>query len=881
MKPDHIPPRFFLRFFRWYCHPTLVKHIEGDLMELYHARAREQGNKKADIKFVIDVLLLFRPGIIRNRNQYSSPQTLMLMNLYQHYVVVAFRNIRRHKSFAAINISGLALGMICCFLIFLWVRDEKGIDNFHAQGKNIYGVYQTISRNGKTDGFYTTPLQYTDTSRIFRLEGIEKYVPEIENVAFYAAGYDLPWGHAETFQVGDKIFKLEGSRANENFLTMFSYPLLAGDAKTALRDLHSVAISKKMAMMFFESPEAAIGKSIRFENQLDLIVTAVFADVTSQSSLQFDYLISWATVEKERIEFASDDIRSYVLLKENADVRSAEENINRHLKSVGFTMEDGTIDIGLQPFGERYLYSNFENGKPAKGRIVYVRIFSGVAIFILIIAAVNFMNLATARSIRRAKEVGVRKVVGSSRFYLINQFLGESILLSFVAFVLSMIVLRLILPLFNTFTGKHIVLPVDEPTYWISLIAVVLVTGFVAGSYPALFLSSLRPARVLKGVVRFTGSSILFRKGLSVFQFALSITLLIATIVVSLQTDYVQHLNLGYDRENLIYIRIEGELNPKYAAFKAKAEAMPGIAIVDRSSETPHSMGFVTADPIHWEGQEENQLVGFKPASVGFDFVELMDLKVAEGRGFSRDFATDSADAFLVNEEAVKQMNMKDPIGKWVSAWRKKGHIIGVLKNYHTGSMHEKIVPVIIDVKEYEYFGVIMVRTEPGKTKEALASLEKVCKEINPNYPFAYQFVDQEYAKLYKTEELISKLTNVSAVLAILISSLGLLGLVMFSAEQRTKEFGIRKVLGASLANIAGLLSKDFIKLVCISFCLAAPLAGYFMYEWLQGFAFKIDLSWWIFALAGGTALLMAMLTISFQAVRAALVNPVDNLKSE
>jgi ABC-type antimicrobial peptide transport system permease subunit len=726
-------------------------------------------------------------------------------------------------------------------------------------------------------------MQYTDTSRIYRLENIERTIPEIERVSFYTTGYDLPWGHPETFQVGEKVFKLKGSRANEHFLPMFSYPLLAGDRETALSDLYSLAISRKMAGMFFGSPEAAIGKSIRFENRIDLIVTAVFEDITSQSSLQFDYLISWVTQERERIEFASNDIRSYVLLKDNADAMAVETSINRHLKATGFGIEDdgSTYDIGLQPFGEGYLYSNFENGKPAPGRIVYVHIFSGVAIFILVIAAVNFMNLATARSIRRAKEVGVRKVVGSSRFYLINQFLGESVLLAFLAFFVSIIALKLISPLFNTLTGKQITLPVDDPVYLLTLAGIAMLTGLLAGSYPAFFLSSLQPVRVLKGVVRFTGASILFRKGLSVFQFTLSIVLLIATVVVALQMRYVREINLGYDSENLIYIRIEGDLNSKYAAFKTQAETMPGIALVDRSTETPHAMGFVVAEPVHWEGQEDGQLVGFKPASVGFDFVKLMDLELDEGRGFSREFATDSADAFLVNAEAVRQMNMKDPIGKWVSAWGKRGHIVGVLKDYHTGSMHEKIRPVIIDVKEYEYFGVIMVRTEPGKTREALASLEKVCKDINPNYPFAYEFVDQEYANLYKNEELIARLTSVSAVLTILISSLGLLGLVMYSVEQRTKEFGIRKVLGASGASIIGLLSKDFIKLILIAFCIAAPFAWFFMHGWLQQFAFQIDLSWWMFALAGGAALLMAMLTIGYQAMRATMVNPAKNLKSE
>jgi putative ABC transport system permease protein len=875
------PPQLPLRFFRWFCHPKLRDHIEGDLMELYQERVKEFGKLKADLKFIIDVILLFRPGIVQYRNKHLSHQTQLLMNLYKHYVVVALRNIVRHKTFAAINIAGLALGMICCFIIFLWVRDEKSIDNFHAKGGNIFSIFQTITTNGETEGHFITPLRYSDTTRVFLLKDAEKVIPEIESVGFYTAAYELPWGHPETFQVGEKAFKLEGSRANENFLTMFSFPLLAGNPTTALRGVNSVVISHKMAMLFFESPEAALGKSIRFENYLDLIVTGVFEDVSPQSSLHFDYLISWEAQEKARMEFASNDIRSYVLLKENADVTTAEKNINRYLKSQGYQREGSVVEIGLQSFGDRYLYSNFENGKPNHGRIIYVRIFSGVAIFILIIAAINFMNLATARSIRRAKEVGIRKVVGSSRFYLISQFLGESILLSFLSFIVALLAIQLLLPAFNAFTGKQISLPITEPSYWITLLVLVLFTGFIAGSYPSLFLSSLQPVKVLKGVLRFTGASILFRKGLSVFQFALSIVLLIATIVVSLQTDYVQHLNLGYDRENLIYIRIEGNLNPKYVAFKTQAEKMPGIALVDRSSETPHAMGFITREPMHWEGQEKDQLVGFKPASVGFDFVKLMDLELAEGRGFSRDFPTDSADAFLVNEEAVKQMHMEKPIGKWISAWKKKGHIIGVLKDYHTYSMHEPIKPVIIDVKEYEYFGVIMVRTEPGKTKEALASLEKVCKDINPNYPFAYQFVDQEYEKLYQNEKLITKLSNVSAVLAILISCLGLLGLVMFSAEQRIKEFGIRKVLGASVSNIAALLSQDFIKLVVVSFCIAAPLAGYFMHQWLQEFAFKINLSWWIFALAGGVALLIAMLTISYQAIRAAVVNPINNLKSE
>ncbi|HMG10889.1 MAG TPA: FtsX-like permease family protein, partial [Mucilaginibacter sp.] len=510
-------------------------------------------------------------------------------------------------------------------------------------------------------------------------------------------------------------------------------------------------------------------------------------------------------------------------------------------------------------------------------------IFGEAAIFILIIACINFMNLATARSVKRAKEVGVRKVIGSGRGSLIAQFFGESLLFSFMAMIVSVILLIVLLPAFAHFTGKQFDPPFLQASFWISLLGLTLATGFIAGIYPALYLSSLQPVRILKGVLRFTQGAIWFRKGLTIFQFVLSIILLIATLVISRQTNYVQNTHLGYDRENLIYMRVEGSLMTKnnYLLFKDQALKMPGIAMIDRSSEAPHAMNFVVADDIKWQGKEKNASVGFKPASVGFDFIRIMKLKIAYGRDFSPAIVTDSTDAFMVNEEAVKQMGMKNPIGKWVSAWQKKGHIIAVLKDYHTQSLHEPIKPVIIDVKEGEYFGVILIRTEAGKTKEALASLTEIYKDISPNYPFAYQFVDQEYKKLYSSELIITQLSMVFAVVAIMISCLGLLGLVMFSAEQRVKEFGVRKVLGASLPQLTTLFASDFLQLIGIAFLIAAPLGWYAMVKWLQGFAYRIELSWWIFALAGIISLLIAIATLSYEAVKTAMANPVKSLRAE
>ncbi|MBV8389019.1 MAG: ABC transporter permease, partial [Mucilaginibacter sp.] len=650
----------------------------------------------------------------------------------------------------------------------------------------------------------------------------------------------------------------------------------------AIKDKSNIAISRHTAEAFFGGPQRAIGKTIRFENAYNLIVSSVFEDVPPASSLKFDFVINWEM--QRRIDWSSNNFETYIQLADNGNVSHIEAAINQYLQPK-LTLPKGVqFHVGLQRFGDQYLHNIFVNGKPTAGRIEYVKIFSEVAIFILIIACINFMNLATARSVKRAKEVGVRKVVGSTRSSLIGQFFGESLMFSFLAMLLSIVLVLALLPSFNLFTGKQLGFPLAHISFWLSLVGLMLITGILAGSYPALYLSSLKPVRILKGTLKFTQGAVWFRKGLPIFQFVLSIILLIATIVITRQTDYVQSTHLGYDKENMIYTRIEGALSKKdkYLLFKQQALTMPGIAMIDRTTEVPQAMNFVVYDDeITWQGKEKNFTVGVKPASVGFDFVKLMKLQMAEGRNFSPTNPSDSTDAFLINEEAAKEMNMKRPIGQWVQAWNKRGHIIGILKDYHTQSLHEPIKPILLDVKEGEYFGVIIAKTQPGKTKEALESLAKVYKSINPDYPFSYQFVDQEYKKLYSSELIISTLSVVFAVVAIAISCLGLLGLVMFSAEQRVKEFGVRKVLGASLAQLIGLFAADFVKLIIVAFIIAAPLGWLAMNSWLQDFAYRIDLSWWIFILAGISSILIALCTLSYEAFKAAVANPVMSLRSE
>lgn len=862
------------------CAAHLQEEILGDLYERYQLSVARLGESKARRRYWREALAYMRPAFFKKTTQNTTPHPITMV---RHYFLTAFRNTIRNKAFSIINVLGLSLGMCCFLLIFLWVADEKAVDNFHKNNEQLYTLYHTSVSNGNTFGGYDIPNWYGNRNgqdEPVLADELKANFPEVLYATNYATSYDLPWGYPCTFQYEDIKHKIKGSTAGEDFFKMFSYELIAGEGATALDEINTVAISENMATMFFDRPEEALGKVLRYENFRDFVVRAVFKDTDKKSSLQFDYLISWKNTVKGEILRSDNKFPTYIQLKENTDPAAFAEKIRGFQNQRYEYPENYQVNLGIHPFGDRYLSSNFVNGAPAEGRMEYVNIFSGVAIFILIIACVNFMNLATAKSLKRAKEVGVRKVIGSSRGYLIGQFLGESLLLSYIALICSLVLVKLLLPFFNDFSGKQMALPLEESNYWLFLIGLSTAAGLASGSYPALFLSSLRPVRVLKGLTRFSKSALWFRKGLAVFQFSLSILLLIGTLVVSRQTDFVQNKHLGYDKENVIYLRIEGELNRKYAVLKERLLTLPGIAMVDRSSEAPHNMGFEMSSPFTWEGQEKGQAVSFKPTSVGFDFVDMMGLEVVQGRNFSKDFATDTS-AFMVNETALKQMGLENPLGKRISAWNKQGHIIGILKDYHISSLHEEIKPLIVDVKEDLNFGIIMVKTRPGQTKEALKSLELANAEVNPNYPLAYEFLDQEYAKMYESEAIISKLSNVFAILAILISCLGLLGLAMFSAEQRTKEIGIRKVLGASVNSIIAMFSREFVQLVLVSFIIAAPIAWYLMYNWLQSFAYSISLAWWIFALTGISALIIALLTVSFQTMRAALRNPVKSLRAE
>ncbi len=611
-------------------------------------------------------------------------------------------------------------------------------------------------------------------------------------------------------------------------------------------------------------------------------MTAVFENVPAHSTLQFDYLRDWETYLKENqwaLTWDNLSPHTFVQLREDADPARVEAKTRDFVYRYRPRDEGTPVALALQPYPERYLHSTLKEGRFAGGRIGYVQLFSLVAGFLLLTACINFMNLATARSARRAKEVGVRKVAGAVRAALVGQFVGEALLLTTFAAGVALLLVQGLLSPFNGFTGKSLVLPVGQPAFWAGFAGLVGLTGLVAGSYPALFLSSLPPIRVLKGRFRPGTAAGSLRKGLVVFQFALSVVLIVGTVVMYRQMTYIQTKNLGYNRENLLYIPIEGELAKKYALFKEEAARVPGVGSISRMRHSPTVIDHSAGD-ISWEGKDPHAAISIADELVGYDFVKTMQLELRAGRDFSREFGADST-GFLVNESAVKLMGYRDPVGKPLAWGDNRGTIIGVLKDFHFKSMHEAIQPLVIRLNEQKAYGTILVRTRPGGTAEALAGLEKVCKALNPGFPFTYQFSDQEFDKLYRSERLVGQLFNAFAGLAIFISCLGLLGLAMFTAEQRVQEIGIRKVLGASAGQLVVLLCRDFLKLVGVAILVASPSAWYAVRAWLGQFAYRVDLEWWMFGLAAGLAVVIALLTISVQSLRAALANPVSSLRSE
>lgn len=759
---------------------------------------------------------------------------------------------------------GLSIGMACSILILLWVVDELSYDRFHANSDRIFRV---MEHQDYSDEIFTT----TSTPGILA-PALKEEVPEIE----YATTYT--WNMNYLFTKDDKSLKENGIYARPDFFHILTIGLEAGNRNELLTNPYSVVISQDLAQKYFGS-ENPVGQSVTINQDEVHTVTGVFRKLPDHSSLQFDYVLpfeDWLKNNEWATEWGNNGPRTIVSLHKQADAAAVSDKIKNFIKERN---EGSVVEMFLYPFADLYLYGRFVDGKVTGGRIDYVRLFSVVAVFVLIIACINFMNLSTARATRRAKEVGIRKSIGAGRGSLVGQFIGESLIITFTSLLAAGLLAELFLPVFNELAGKEIAVNYTDPIYLLIFAGIALITGLVSGSYPAFYLSSFEAVKTLKGTIRSSAGEVFARKGLVVFQFALSVILIVSTIVVYNQIQYTQTKNLGYEKENLIYFPTnEGDLNNRWDAFRQELLAHPGVKQVSRSSHIFLGRNSNTSG-VEWPGKDSESLVLFEAIRADYELVETLGFRMAEGRSFSREYGTDSTKVIL-NEAAIEVMGMEEPVGQTISFWGDDREIIGVVEDFNYQHLRNNVEPLFMILNPQNTWNGF-VRLQSDDMNRTIRELESIYMQFNPDYPFDYKFMDQQYAALYKSEMRVGDLAKYFSLFAILISCLGLFGLSAFTAEQRTKEIGIRKVLGASVQNLVLLLSKDFTRLVLISIVIALPVSWWLMDQWLSDYAYRIEIRWWMFALSGAVAITIAWATVSWQSIKAALMNPVASLKSE
>lgn len=785
--------------------------------------------------------------------------------MIRNFFTVAIRNFLRQKLYSFINVFGLASGLSCALFIYLWVHDETSKDTFHADSEKIFSVIANLEFNkGEILTWSMTPGPLA--------EDIRDNIPGVEMAVRTMTTGD------QLFQYEDDSFMENGYYADPDFFKLFSFRILKGKPNTDTTDITSISVSNTLAKKLF-GDEDPIGKVVKVNNRTDYTITAVFADVKGESSLQFSYILPFEVYKKNRGEgfnWGNYDHPLYLKLSDASQAEAINARINDRVINISDKDRDN-VRFYMQPFTETYLYSQFENGKPVGGRIKYVRIFSIVAVFILVIACINFMNMATAKAANRAKEVGVRKVVGAQRKSLIFQFIAESTLISLLSMVLALAVVYLLLPMFNTLVSKQITVSIVDAAFLSIVLLIIVVTGFLAGSYPAFYLSSYQPVQVLKGGASQNVGGASLRKALVVFQFALTVILIASSLVVYNQIEFIRNKNIGYDRQSVLSFSARGNVGKDFESFKNEALMLPGIVKVSQSNNSLVQVQNQNGS-VDWPGKPDNSQVFFRTIVVDYDFLETMGLELQEGRFFKKEFNDTST--FILTQRAVEVMGLQEPVGTRITQWGNPGKVIGVVKDFHSRSMHEAVDPIVFMLRP-EWTGVAFVRFEGTKTKEAVESLEKLYKKFNPQYPFTYSFVEDDFEKLYRNEKITGSLALGFTVMAIIISGLGLLGLAAYTAERRRKEISIRKTLGASVTGIVSMMSGDFMKLSIIAAIIGCPVAYYLMQKFLEGYAYHTDLRWELFAATALCVLIISLLTIMFQVIKAAIANPVDALRIE
>jgi predicted permease len=793
--------------------------------------------------------------------------------MFRNYLITALRSIFRQKGFSLINILGLAIGLACTLLILLWVQDELSFDKFHEHAGRLYRVEEDQYYSGAVYHVNVTPYP---SGPVWKEE-----IPEIEDACRYQ------WPSGMLFTSGEKAFYEGGCVAvDSTFFDLFSYEFLHGNQANALTQPYSAVLTAETAEKYF-GDENPIGKGLRVNNQYEFTVTAVLKSIPKNSILQFDILVPFdylKEIGQYNDSWGSNSIRTYLKLHENAVLDSVDSKLTAIVKKYN---EDTTTDFMAAPFTRIHLHEYWGYGHDP-GAIVFVYIFSAIAIFVLLIACINFMNLSTARSATRAREIGLRKVSGAGRRAVIIQFFGESVLLAFISLLFALFMVSSVLDIFNKVSGKELDFSSLMTAQFIAaMILVTLLAGLVSGIYPALYLSAFRPIKVLKGDLSTGMKSGWFRKVLVVVQFTLSVFLIIGTVIIYRQLNYMKSKDLGYDKENMFFFQMRGEIKGNYETIKAEFLRNPQVLHVTAANHPPHSIGSNSGGG-DWDGKDPDLSVLIGTNIVNYDFIETLKIELKDGRSFSKEYPSDmgnpddSSANFMINEVLEKIMDKEIAVGERFRFWGMEGRIIGVMKDFHYHSVRSKIEPIIFLLAPLDWMQFIIVRIAPGNLEKTLEDLEDQWKEIMPGYPFDYQFVDESLDRIYRTEERLGNLLKYFTILAIIIACLGLFGLASFTAEQRTQEIGVRKVMGAKAGTVMLLLSREFSLLVVISCGIAIPASWLVMGRvFLQNFEYRTNMAWWIFLAASLAAMLIAILTVSYQAARAALTNPADALRYE
>jgi len=864
------PPKLFLRFFRWYCLPKLLDHIEGDLIEVYRQRLRKLGKRKADIKFIVDVLLLFRPSIIR---PIEGHKNLNNYGMLKSYFKIGWRNLSRNKGYSFINIGGLALGITITILISLWMYDELSFDKSHQNYGRIARVVQNVTNNGEVQTWTTVPFPLAEELR-------KNYGSDFKHVVMA-----VQWGdHLLSFD--DKRLKVTGVYFEKEAPEMFSLKMTQGSAN--LSDPVSILLSSSMAKTFFGDGDP-LNKFMKIDNMPLVKVIGVYEDFPHNSTFAgLNFISTWDLFYSGNswLKTAEDPWRPnfttlFVQLNDHADIHAVSSKIkDAKLKRVNVQLAKKKPELFLHSMSRWHLYSEFKNGINIGGAIQYVWMFGIIGVFVLLLACINFMNLSTARSEKRAKEVGIRKTVGSLGGQLILQFFSESLLTVLFAFIFSLLLVQFALPFFNEVSNKQMSIAWTNPFFWCTSIILIVLTALVAGSYPAFYLSSFKPVKVLKGTFKAGRFAAMPRKVLVVLQFTVSITLIVGTVIVYQQIQFAKDRPIGYSRNNLINIPT---MNPSiHNHFNAvKDELMQtGVIASLAESQSPTTGVWNSTSGFSWRGKDPDLSIDFGVVSAGLDYGKTIGWHLKEGRDFSRDFLSDSS-ALILNQAAVHLMGLKNPIGEVVTWWGHPNTVIGVIKDMVMESPYDEPRPIIYELSKDDG-NMVIIKLNPTVTaNDALSKIEPIFKKYNTEQPFEFQFVDDDYEKKFGNEERIGKLSGFFTTLAVIISCLGIFGLASFTAEQRTKEIGIRKVLGASVSTLWRMLSKDFVVLVVLACFIAVPLSYYFLHQWLSKYAYRTEITGWVFLVTGIGAIAITLLTISYQAIKAALMSPVNSLKSE